>query len=81
MNTPHDVVQAASQLPEADRVHVIEMLLESLEPDPAEDPAEVKRAWREEIHHRSRQLSRGQVEPVPWKEVQADAQRLFDGGD
>ena len=81
MNTPQEVVQAASQLPEADRVHVIEMLLESLEPDPAEDQAEVDCAWREEVRHRSGQLSRGQVEPVPWKKVQADAERLFDGGD
>jgi hypothetical protein len=81
MNTPQEVVQAASQLPEADRVHVIEMLLESLEPEPAEDQGEIDRAWREEVRERSQQCSRGQVEPVPWKKVQADAERLFDGGD
>lgn len=81
MNTPHEVLQAASQLPEAARVHIIEALLDTLGPETAEDPAEVDRAWRDETRRRCDELKTGKVSPVPWEQVQADAERLFDGGD
>ncbi len=81
MNTPNEVLRAASQLPEAARVQIIEALLETLEPEPVENQGEVDRAWNEELRRRSDQLKEGQVKPVSWNEVQADAERLFDGGD
>ncbi len=81
MRTHQEVLQAASQLPEAERVIVIETLLESLEPEPAEDQAEVDRAWREAVRDRSQETKSGQAQSVPWKQVQADAEGLFDGGD
>lgn len=81
MRTHQEVLQAASQLPKAERVLVIETLLESLEPEPAEDQAEVDRTWREAVRDRSQETKSGQVQSVPWKQVQADAEGLFDGGD
>ena len=76
MITAQDVLQAASQLPEAQRVFVIERLLESLGPEPDEPQAEVDRVWHEEVRDRSRELDTGEVNPVPWKQVQADAEVL-----
>ena len=79
MTTPQKILQAASLLPEAERVFVVEGLLESLGPQSDEPQAEIDRAWREEVRDRCRQLNQGQVEPVSWKQVQADAEALFDG--
>ena len=81
MTTPQEVLQAASQLPEVQRVFVIERLLESLGPEPEVPQTEIDQAWRKELRDRSQQLSSGQVEPLPWKHVQAEAEGLFDGGD
>jgi putative addiction module component (TIGR02574 family) len=75
------IVTAASQLPETDRVHVIEALLESLDPVPSEDPEQVAHAWRVEVARRSDELRTGKVEPVPWSEVRAEGDRLLHGGD
>ncbi len=80
MTTPLEILQAAALLPEAERVFVVEGLLESLGPESDEPQAEIDRAWREEVRERCRQVSSGQVEPVSWKQVQADAEGLFDGG-
>jgi len=75
------IVTAATQLPEKDRVQVIEALLDSLEHASAEDPGEVAPAWREEVARRSEELRTGKVKPIPWSEVRDDGERLFDGRD
>lgn len=75
------IVTAATQLPETDRVQLIEALLDSLDPASTEDPREVARAWREEVARRSEELRTGKVKPIPWSEVRDDGERLFDGRD
>ncbi len=75
------IVTAATQLPETDRVQVIEALLDSLEHASTEDPREVDRAWRAEVARRSDELRTGKVQPIPWSEVRDDGERLFDGRD
>jgi putative addiction module component (TIGR02574 family) len=73
------IVSAATQLPEAERVRVIEDLLESLDPTPVDDPQEVADAWREELARRSDELRTGKVKPIPWSDVRVEGERLLDG--
>ncbi len=67
-----DIVKAAVQLPEKERVQVVERLLASLESTPDED---VDAAWASEIKRRSREIKEGTVRPLPWKDVKARARR------
>jgi len=73
------IVTAATQLPETDRVQVIEALLDSLDSAAADDPREVDRSWRAEVARRSEELRTGKVKPIPWSEVRDDGERLFAG--
>ena len=62
------VLDAALQLPDADREALAERLWESLdgeEPDEAEFAAE----WDEEIRQRIEDMRSGKETPVPWEEV------------
>lgn len=67
-----DIVKAAIQLPEDERVQVVEQLLASLEPVADED---VDGAWAAEIERRSRQIKEGTVSLNPWEEVKAQARK------
>lgn len=75
------IVSAATQLPEVERVLVIEALLESLDPVSGEDPQQVEQAWREELARRSDELRTGKVQPIAWSDAQAAGERLLDGKD
>lgn len=68
--TAKDIVKAAIQLPENERVQVVEQLLASLEPESDED---VDSAWAAEIERRSRQIKEGTVSLIPWEEVKSQA--------
>lgn len=57
-----DIVKAAIQLPENERLLVVEQLLASLEPAPDED---VDAAWAAEIERRSREIKEDIVRPLP----------------
>ena len=72
---------AAVRLPEAERIRVLEGLLESLEPGRAQDEQEIAQAWKAEVLRRASELDSGTVKPVPWSEVQAAGERLFHAGD
>lgn len=72
-----EIVKAAMQLPEDERVQVLEELLVSLEPAPDED---VDAEWAAEIERRSGELKAGVVQPVPWSEVRSQARRRVHGG-
>ena len=76
--TAHTIVSAAIELSEADRVHVIEALLDSLDSTLSDDPQAAMQAWRDEVMKRSQELRMGEVEVIPWPEVAAEGERLFD---
>ncbi len=67
-----DIVKAAIQLPENERVQVVEQLLASLETTIDED---VDAAWAAEIERRSRQIKEGTVSLIPWEEVKSQARK------
>lgn len=58
-----DVLRAAVQLPERERVRVVEKLLLSLESERDQD---VDAAWAAEVERRSQEIKRGKVRPIPW---------------
>lgn len=62
------LLEEALALPEDSRTHLVEALIESL--DPTADPAhEVEAAWADEIARRLRQVETGAVKPIPWDEA------------
>jgi len=71
-----DIVKAAIQLPENERVLVVEQLLASLEAAPDED---VDAAWAAEIERRSREIKAGTVRPLSWKQVRSRARKQARG--
>lgn len=57
-------------LPTEERAVLAVELLASLDDDIAEDdPAEVDRAWGEEMSRRSQQIAAGEVKTLSWSEV------------
>ncbi len=64
------------ELPEEERVQVLEELLVSLEPAPDEN---VDAEWAAEIERRSSELKAGVIRPVPWSEVRSQARRRVRG--
>lgn len=74
--TAKDIVKAAVQLPEDERIQVVEHLLASLEPAAEKD---VDAAWTAEVERRSRELKEGTVRPVPWEDVKSQARKRARG--
>ncbi|HEX6986729.1 MAG TPA: addiction module protein [Planctomycetaceae bacterium] len=66
-------VDEALRLPEADRAALAAALLESLDPEAADEIA-----WDEEIRSRLDELDRGDVTPIPWEEAR---KRIAGNGD
>jgi len=71
-----DIVKTAIQLPENERVLVVEELLASLEPGTDKD---VDAAWAAEIERRSREIKAGAVRPLSWKQVRSRARKQARG--
>ena len=71
-----DIVKAAIQLPENERVLMVEELLASLEPGTDKD---VDAAWAAEIERRSRKIKAGTVRPLSWKQVRSRARKQARG--
>lgn len=65
-NAAREFFEAAVQLDPLERVALIEMLVESLDPDP-EDNAEA--SWLRELDRRIAELDTGGVKSVPWKDL------------
>ena len=61
------VLAEALKLPSNERAEVAEQLIASL--DEAPDTG-VEQAWQEEVQRRLGQIERGEVNTIPWEEVQ-----------
>jgi putative addiction module component (TIGR02574 family) len=74
MSKPIDRVEAdALELSLRDRARLAQRLLQSLDEDVVEDPAEVERAWQTEIERRLAEYHEGNVTPIPASEVFREA--------
>lgn len=61
------VLAEALKLPSNERAEVAEQLIASLDEAP---DADVEEAWQEEVQRRIGQIERGEVNTIPWEEVQ-----------
>ncbi len=66
------IYSAASQLPVADRLRLIDALASSV---PDDHPPTLSEAWLEEIERRSSEIDAGTVTTEPWEDVR---RRLFE---
>jgi putative addiction module component (TIGR02574 family) len=64
--TTKKVLDAAMELPEKEKIRVVEELLAGLE---GEADPDAEGAWAAEIERRTREIERGDVKPVPWSTV------------
>jgi putative addiction module component (TIGR02574 family) len=64
------VLTAAQQLPEEERLRLIDALWETVSPD---SEADFTDAWAQEIKLRVAQLDAGTVTTIPWSEIRDDA--------
>jgi putative addiction module component (TIGR02574 family) len=62
----------ALKLPSHERARLAHRLIVSLDEDANENPAEVERAWEEEIRRRLAELEAGTAELIPAEEVFAE---------
>ena len=77
MNSNMDhVLSAALELPDGDRVELVEAIIASLQP---EDRPPFDESWREVILRRSAELRSGQIAAIPWDEVKRRARGSIDG--
>ena len=80
MTDAQSIVTAATQLPEQQRVQIVEALLDSLDASPVDNPVAVADAWRREVLRRSQELLDGLVKSKTWSDVRTEGERLLDGG-
>lgn len=74
MSQPIDRLQAeALELPSRERARLAHLLIASLDAEEDEDPAEVERAWSEEIERRLAEYHGRGVKPIPAADVFAEA--------
>ena len=74
MSLPLERLEAeAMELSSRERARLAHRLIASLDDDVEEDPAEVDRAWEEEIQRRLDEYRSGKVQPVPASQVFAEA--------
>jgi putative addiction module component (TIGR02574 family) len=72
-----EVLTAALDLPDDERLELVEALIASFQPD---DVPPFDESWREVIRRRSAELKSGQVSSVPWAEVRRQAREAVGGG-
>ncbi len=70
MNDFRSVLSAAQQLPEPDRLRLIDALWETV---PAESEAPFSDEWAREIERRVAELQTGAVKTVPWSQIRDEA--------
>jgi len=74
MSQPIDRLQSeVLELPSRERARLAHLLIASLDAEEDEDPAEVERAWAEEIERRLAEYRGGGVKPIPAADVFAEA--------
>lgn len=74
--TATQVLTAALDLPDEDRVEIIEALMASV--GPAEG-VPFDESWREVIRRRSAELDSGAIASIPWEEVKRRAREALGG--
>ena len=72
------IAHEAAQLERHERVEIIEVLLETLEPESTDDSSDVLSAWQDEVTQRSKELKSGEMTAIPWDQVKDEAEKLFD---
>jgi putative addiction module component (TIGR02574 family) len=70
------ILDAALKLDPAERVHVAEMIWESVDEQPAENAEQL---WREELARRRQKIESGQARFFSIDEVKAEAQKILRG--
>ena len=74
MALPLEALEAeALELSVRERARLAHRLLESLDEDVVEDPADVERAWASEIERRLAAYDAGEMEAIPASDVLAEA--------
>ncbi len=74
--TAEQILTAALKLPDADRIELIEALIDSVE---SPDRPPFDESWRVVIQRRSAELASGSAVPVPWAEVKRRAREAAGG--
>lgn len=64
--TTKKVLDAAMELPEKEKIRIVEELLAGLE---GEADPEAETAWIAEIERRTKEIERGEAKPIPWSTV------------
>jgi putative addiction module component (TIGR02574 family) len=73
MSLPLEQLESeALELPVRERARLAQRLIASLDDDSAEDPAEVERAWEEEIRRRVAEIDAGGAELIPAEQALAE---------
>ena len=67
--TLEQVAEEALSLSSPDRAALTRILIQALDAEPAEDPAEVEQAWQVEVEKRVDEILSGHVKTVPAEEV------------
>ena len=67
--TLEKVAEEALGLSLSDRSALTRILIQTLDPEPAEDAAEVQQAWQVEVEKRVDEILSGRVKTVPAEEV------------
>jgi putative addiction module component (TIGR02574 family) len=70
------IIEAALKLDPAERVHVAELIWESVDDQPAENAEQL---WREELARRRQRIDAGQARFFSIDEVKAEAQKILRG--
>jgi putative addiction module component (TIGR02574 family) len=75
------IFDAAMKLPVAERSALANQLMLSLDEEPLTE-SEIEamdRLWAPEIRRRIAEIESGQVQCIPWEEVDARMRKIFDG--
>ena len=67
--TLEQVAEEALNLSVSDRSALTRILIQTLDPEPVEDAAEVQQAWQVEVEKRVDEILSGRVKTVPAEEV------------
>ena len=79
MSRPLEKLESeALDLPVSQRARLAQLLIASLDEEPFEDPAEVKKAWDEEIFRRLSELRAGKAKLIPAEKVLDELRQRHD---
>ncbi len=67
--TLEQVAEEALSLSLSDRSALTRILIQTLDPEPAEDATEVQQAWQVEVEKRADEILSGRIKGIPAEEV------------